>query len=112
MKFGHFKSSESTAVDSGKVDEAIMNSGSNRFTVTNIEYFDELDESDKRSIQLTKTGATLAVEGVEKIGEFEDVFYCPSAESNSCSISNLCDLGYTKLSALKRGTVCPKRYIA
>ncbi len=59
MKFDHFKASESTVVDSDKVNEAIMNSGSNRFPVTNIEYFDE-------RFQLAKTGATLAVEGVGK----------------------------------------------
>jgi hypothetical protein len=49
----------------------IMDSGSNRFAVNDKTHFDELNENEKRVIQLlAKRYSTLKVEGIGKIGEF------------------------------------------
>ena len=72
----------------------MLDSGTNRSMVNERKYFDTLDERKKKHLQLAKRDATLQVEGVGQIGQFNEVYYCPEADSNLFSISVLCDLGY------------------
>jgi hypothetical protein len=53
----------------------IMDSGSNRFAVNDKTHFDELNENEKIVIQLAKRYSTLKVEGIGKIGEFDEVYH-------------------------------------
>ncbi len=48
----------------------------------------------KREMQLAKKKLTLRVEGVEKIGKFEELYYFSEADYNLCGTSMICDLGY------------------
>jgi hypothetical protein len=95
MRFGQFKPSESAHVDKDEGATAMLDSGTNRFPIKDREYFDDLDENIKRSVQLAKKGATLEVEGVGNVGDFKEVYYCPEADTNLCGVSVVCDMGYT-----------------
>ena len=95
MRFGQFKPSESTHLDQDEGATAMLDSGTNRFPIKDREYFDNLDESIKRSVQLAKKGATLEVEGVGNVGDFKEVYYCREADTNLCGVSVLCDMSYS-----------------
>ena len=43
---------------------------------------------------MAKKNLTLKVEGVGKIGRFEEVYYSPEADDNLCGASVICNLGY------------------
>ncbi len=95
MRFGQFKPSESTHLDLVEGTTAMLDSGTNRFSIKDREYFDNLDESIKQSVQLAKKGATLDAEGVGNVGDFKEVYYCPEADTNLCGVSVLGDMGYS-----------------
>jgi hypothetical protein len=96
MSFAHIKPQETVIIEGDDQSPVyvMIDTGTNRMTLTEKEYFDELDESVKREMQLAKKNLTLRVEGVGKIGRFEDVYYSPEADDNLCGASVICDLGY------------------
>jgi hypothetical protein len=94
MRFDGKDPMESLKLGTNAPETAMLDSGTNRSMVNERKYFDTLDEGKKKHLQLAKRDATLKVEGVGQIGQFNKVYYCPEADSNLFSISVLCDLGY------------------
>ena len=94
MSFDHIRPQETTTLEGDDQSPVyvMVDTGTNRLTLTDKEYFDELDESVKREMQLAKKKLTLRVEGVGKIGRFEEVYYSPEADDNLCGASVICDL--------------------
>ena len=107
MSFDHIRPQETEVLGGGDQSPiyVMIDSGANRMTLNDKLHFDELDESDKRVVHLAKKDLTLRVEGVGRIGKFEEVYYSPDAEDNLCGASVICDLGYRCVFSKKKMVV-------